>query len=139
MNMLAQPRYSSLSPSASANLEEKHTPSSVGMLWVDGNYSEDESQREAIARLVSKMRLAELREMAIDIMDTALLVVRRPNMDLDPLRDGLIDWMATADVLIASRPDRRAILAAREEGRAQFGDSRRAIASERRKSPRKER
>ena len=91
-------------------------------------------RREAIAGLIGRLKVEELRELAIDVLDNALAAYQ--DLDYERLRGTVVSWLETAEVTIGTRQRRDAILAARDEGRVRFGDPQGGVAQERRKVPR---
>jgi hypothetical protein len=81
----------------------------------DSDQSDNLTRRGGIARLVLKLRAAEAKELAIDILDTAFGAMERG--DWEALRAALVGWIETAEILARSRRRLGEIDAAREEGR----------------------
>lgn len=130
-----QVRYSRSSPSYDASTWADHpSENEFGShdepLFETANFS-GHLRRESIANLVARMKVSELRELAIDVLDNALAAYQ--DFDYERLRVNIVSWLETAEVTVGTRRRRRSILAAREEGRAQFVSTQSPLAPERRK------
>jgi hypothetical protein len=76
---------------------------------------------DEVAALVGKLRPHELRWLAEDIMNAAIQACNEDSTQ--ELRELLVSWLETADVLISTRRRLRHILRARQEMRDRFGRS----------------
>jgi len=95
------------------------------------------TRRGQIASVIKPLRLVELRELAIDVLDAASEAVEAG--DLEALRASVLGWLETADITKRTRDRVDDVLVARDEGRARFGTPRRPLSQERRQVPRKTR
>ena len=78
------------------------------------------SNRDEVGALVAKLRPQELRSLAEDIMNAAILACNANHTD--ELRELVVSWLETADVLITTRRRLRHVLRARQDMRDRFGD-----------------
>jgi hypothetical protein len=76
---------------------------------------------DEVAALVGKLRPHELRWLAEDIMNAAIQACNEDSTQ--ELRELLVSWLETADVLISTRRRLQHILRARQEMRDRFGRS----------------
>ena len=78
------------------------------------------SNRDEVGALVAKLRPQELRSLAEDIMNAAILACNANHTD--DLRELVVSWLETADVLISTRRRLRHVLRARQDMRDRFGN-----------------
>ena len=70
-------------------------------------------RRERLATLIKQLRVSETREMLVDLLVAAIDAVEVGRTD--DLREELVSWMATGEVLVETRGERAAIIKARDE------------------------
>ena len=73
----------------------------------------------AITAMIAKLRPHELRWLAEDVINVGILACREN--ETEELREMLVGWIETADLMISTRRRARYILRARQEGRDKFG------------------
>lgn len=77
------------------------------------------SNRDEVAALIAKLRPHELRWLAEDVMNAAIQACNEDRAR--ELRDLIVSWLETAEVMISTRRRLRHILRARQEMRDHFG------------------